>query len=101
MYEFGDDGTPAIPQPNAGSIPPPGFDVAIPTLNLGHIHGGDNPNRICKECELHFDLRPLPGMQIEQLRAEIKALVTPIAEQFGAKIEVAQLFEGFLLLKPR
>lgn len=72
----------------------PGFDVAIPTLNLGHIHGGDNPNRICKECELHFDLRPLPGMQIEQLRAEIKALVTPIAEQFGAKIEVAQLFEG-------
>jgi acetylornithine deacetylase len=30
----------------------PAFKVAFPTLNLGHIHGGDNPNRICGECEL-------------------------------------------------
>ncbi|MCK5383724.1 MAG: acetylornithine deacetylase, partial [Gammaproteobacteria bacterium] len=37
------------------------FAVPVPTLNLGHIHGGDNPNRICAECELHIDLRPLPG----------------------------------------
>jgi acetylornithine deacetylase len=40
----------------------PLFKVAVPTLNLGHIHGGDNPNRICGHCELHIDLRPLPGM---------------------------------------
>src|SRR5690606_37299728 len=42
----------------------PGFAVPVPTLNLGHIHGGDNPNRICGHCELQFDLRPLPGMQV-------------------------------------
>ncbi|PUB79741.1 MAG: acetylornithine deacetylase, partial [gamma proteobacterium symbiont of Ctena orbiculata] len=30
----------------------PAFEVAFPTLNLGHIHGGDNPNRICGQCEL-------------------------------------------------
>jgi len=44
------------------------FLVPIPTMNLGHIHGGDNPNRICESCELHFDLRPLPGMEINSLR---------------------------------
>ena len=51
----------------------PAFAVPVPTINLGHIHGGDNPNRICGECELHFDLRPLPGMDLEDLRAVIRA----------------------------
>ncbi len=46
----------------------PQFKVPVPTLNLGHIHGGDNPNRICGACEVHFDLRPLPGMELEALR---------------------------------
>lgn len=47
------------------------FAVPYPTLNLGHIHGGDNPNRICGECELHFDLRSLPGMAHDALRDEL------------------------------
>ena len=38
------------------------FKIAEPTLNLGCIHGGDNPNRSCGQCELEYDLRPLPGM---------------------------------------
>lgn len=52
-----------------------GFDVPVPTLNLGHIHGGDNPNRICGECVLHFDLRSLPSMVWAQLREELIALL--------------------------
>lgn len=48
------------------------FAVPYPTLNLGHIHGGDNPNRICGAAELHIDLRPLPGMDPAQLRAELR-----------------------------
>lgn len=47
------------------------FQVASPTLNLGYINGGDNPNRICGCCELHFDIRPLPGMNVADLQAEI------------------------------
>ncbi|PWG74964.1 acetylornithine deacetylase, partial [Enterococcus hirae] len=31
----------------------PAFRVQYPTRNLGCIHGGDNPNRICARCELH------------------------------------------------
>lgn len=46
----------------------PLFNVPQPTLNLGCIHGGDNPNRICGQCSLEFDLRPLPGMDPEVLR---------------------------------
>ena len=49
----------------------PGFAVPVPTLNLGCIHGGDNPNRICGHTELQFDLRPLPGMPMDELRGEL------------------------------
>ena len=47
------------------------FAVAHPTLNLGHIRGGDNPNRICGEAGLHIDLRPLPGMDPAALQQEL------------------------------
>ncbi len=59
----------------------PLFPVPYPTLNLGCIHGGDNPNRICGSCELQFDLRPLPGMDMTELRAQIQHRLHPIAEQ--------------------
>ena len=62
-----------------------GFNVAIPTLNLGCIHGGDNPNRICASCELHFDLRPLPNMPLEQLRHDMQNRLRPIAEKAGCQ----------------
>jgi len=72
----------------------PGFDVQVPTLNLGHIHGGDNPNRICGHCELHFDLRPLPGMHIDELRGIIDARLQPIREQTHTIITCESLIGG-------
>jgi len=50
----------------------PVFEVSTPTLNIGSIHGGDNPNRICSHCETQIDIRPLPGMDINLLRADLK-----------------------------
>jgi acetylornithine deacetylase len=47
------------------------FSVDVPTMNFGYINGGDNPNRICGCCELQFDVRPMPGMVIADLQAEI------------------------------
>lgn len=70
------------------------FDVAVPTLNLGCIHGGDNPNRICQHCELHFDLRPLPGMNIDELRTSIHNRLAPIAKQHDVALEFTPLFSG-------
>ena len=72
----------------------PAFQVAVPTLNLGCIHGGDSPNRICGECELHFDLRPLPGMHIDELRSAIAAKLQPLAAQRRVNIQLRSLFPG-------
>ncbi len=68
------------------------FSVPQPTLNLGCIHGGDNPNRICGQCSLEFDLRPLPGMDPQVLRAAILGKLAPLAELHQVKIDYAPLF---------
>jgi acetylornithine deacetylase len=72
----------------------PLFTVPTPTLNLGCIHGGDNPNRICGQCELQFDLRALPGMKNEELREKIDKQLQQIAEQTQTTIERRTLFGG-------
>lgn len=70
----------------------PQFSVPQPTLNFGCIHGGDNPNRICGQCSLEFDLRPLPGMQPEALRAAIRQKLQPLAERHQVSIDFNPLF---------
>lgn len=70
------------------------FAVPVPTLNLGHIHGGDNPNRICADCELQLDLRPLPGMDIEELRSELHHQVRSALADSGIEVHFDALFDG-------
>ena len=72
----------------------PNFAIQVPTMNLGCIHGGDNPNRICARCELHFDLRPLPGMDMETLRQAILGKVQPVAKRRQLIMEFEPLFDG-------
>ena len=71
-----------------------GFSVPTTTLNLGCIHGGDNPNRICGQCELHFDLRFIPGMEISQLRQGIRQRLKKVAAASQTQIELSTLFDG-------
>ena len=70
------------------------FSVPSPTLNLGCIHGGDNPNRICGQCELHYDLRFIPGMNMDMLRKQINERLQKIAVETQSKIESYRLFDG-------
>jgi acetylornithine deacetylase len=72
----------------------PGFAVQTPTMNLGCIHGGDGANRICGECELHFDLRLLPGMDTADIRQQIQQKLTPLAETSGTDIVFSSLFQS-------
>ena len=72
----------------------PLFEVAHPTLNLGHIHGGDSPNRICGECTLHLDLRPLPGMDLAALRAELGQVAQQAVRDTGLVLQQQALFSG-------
>jgi acetylornithine deacetylase len=70
------------------------FKVSHPTLNLGHIHGGDNPNRICGECELHIDLRFLPGMDLQELRKNIHDMARIVASQRDLNVRFSALSIG-------
>ena len=72
----------------------PLFEVEVPTLNLGHIHGGDNPNRICGQCELQIDLRPLPGMKIDTLRGELSSRLERLLQKSELKLELVSPFDG-------
>jgi acetylornithine deacetylase len=70
------------------------FSVPTPTMNLGCIHGGDNPNRICGQCELHYDLRFIPGMNMDNLRCNINTRLQKIAAETQCIIESYPLFDG-------
>lgn len=72
----------------------PLFHVPYPTINLGHIHGGDNPNRICGECELYIDLRPLPGMDIPALQEELAVRLNQTIRMTGLNLEIRHLMQG-------
>ncbi len=72
----------------------PAFTIPMPTLNLGHIHGGDNSNRICGACELLIDIRFLPGMSFDTLRADIGELTETVAERRGLICECQILGDG-------
>lgn len=63
------------------------YVVPVPTMNLGRIHGGDSPNRICAECELSLDLRMMPGMDAEELRAQLRDQVRKTLRDSGLKLE--------------
>lgn len=70
----------------------PRFSVPVPTLNLGRIRGGDNPNRICAECELQIDLRTLPGIDIEALRQVLRTQVLEALAGSGLKVTFNPFF---------
>ena len=73
----------------------PLFEVPVPTMNFGHIHGGDNPNRICGSCELQIDIRPLPGMKLADLRAEMKTRLKNVLMGTGIQFKTIPLTDGF------
>lgn len=72
----------------------PLFEIPVPTMNLGHIHGGDNPNRICGHCELQIDIRPLPGMKLTDLRHELEQRLQTTLAGTMVSYETQALFDG-------
>ena len=70
---------------NDALVPP------VPTMNLGNIHGGDNPNRICASCELQFDLRVIPGMDADVVRSELHQRVARAVAGMGLTMDAAPL----------
>ncbi|RUO78920.1 acetylornithine deacetylase [Idiomarina tyrosinivorans] len=69
----------------------PSFEVPYPTMNFGHIHGGDAANRICACCELHIDLRPLPGMDLAEFSGLIQQQLGGIQQRYPGAIEIIDM----------
>lgn len=69
------------------------FKIPYPTLNLGHIHGGDNANRICGCCEMHIDMRPLPGLSVQELQAILLTAAEEINAQYPNAVSVIDMHE--------
>lgn len=70
------------------------FAIPVPTLNFGSIHGGDNANRICGQCEMKIDIRFLPGMNIDDIRAEIRRTVLETVDGRELVVEFDVLAPG-------
>ncbi len=66
----------------------PAFEVAIPTMNLGCLTAGDNPNRICANAELQIDLRLLPGMDSDEVIADLTKRMERSASSHGVTVEL-------------
>ncbi|GLO62147.1 acetylornithine deacetylase [Vibrio sp. MACH09] len=71
----------------------PGFAIPSPTLNLGHIHGGDSANRICGCCELHYDVRPLPGISLDGLDNMLRGALKELESKWPDRITITPLHE--------
>ena len=65
----------------------PAFDVHIPTMNLGCMHAGDSPNRICAHAELQLDLRLLPGMDTDATLAELQQRIREAVARCDTQLE--------------
>lgn len=72
----------------------PIFEVPQPTMNFGHLHAGDTPNRICALAELHIDLRTLPGMPFAKVRDAIRERVQHALAGTAFTASFDALFDG-------
>ncbi len=75
------------------------FAIPHPTLNLGHIHGGDSANRIPPSCELQVDMRFPPGFEVDALRNELRQRSKSALNLHGCSLECGNLFEGIPALQ--
>lgn len=69
----------------------PAFVIPYPTMNFGHIHGGDAANRICGCCELHMDIRPLPGLTLQDLDELLNETLEPVKARWPGRLAIESL----------
>jgi acetylornithine deacetylase len=49
-----------------------GYDVAHTTVHTGVVHGGTQVNIVPDECAVHFEFRPLPGLDADAVEGRIR-----------------------------
>ncbi len=68
-----------------------GFAIPYPTMNFGYINGGDAPNRICACCEMYMDIRPSPGLSLQDLDGLLNDALAPVSERWPGRVTIGEL----------
>lgn len=63
------------------------FHPATSTMNAGTIAGGNACNIIAEHCQLDWECRPLPGIEIERLNHALNDLTEQISAETQVKIK--------------
>ncbi|MFO0997843.1 MAG: M20 family metallopeptidase [Alphaproteobacteria bacterium] len=65
----------------------------LPTLNVGTVRGGELPSMLASSCEAEIDVRTVPGMTPESVKADIEAVIARLSavdSQVTARVELFQ-----------
>jgi acetylornithine deacetylase/succinyl-diaminopimelate desuccinylase len=54
--------------------------LGVPTINMGTIHGGDQPSTVSARCTIQLDRRWVPAETIEQVFGELEEILRRVRE---------------------
>jgi acetylornithine deacetylase/succinyl-diaminopimelate desuccinylase len=69
--------------------------LGLPVINIGTIHGGDQPSTVAAHCQVRLDRRWVTTETIDQVFADLEGLLRKVREaQPGLKTSLARMPEG-------
>jgi acetylornithine deacetylase/succinyl-diaminopimelate desuccinylase len=69
--------------------------LGLPVINIGTIHGGDQPSTVAAHCRLRLDRRWVTTESIEQVFEDLEGLLEKVrAAKPGLKTKLARMPEG-------
>lgn len=71
-----------------------------PTLNWAPFTAAMH-QCICACCELHMDIRPLPGMTLNDLNGLLDEALAPVSERWPGRLTVSELHRRFQAMNAR
>jgi acetylornithine deacetylase/succinyl-diaminopimelate desuccinylase len=54
--------------------------LGVPTINMGTVHGGDQPSTVAARCTIQLDRRWVPAETIEQVFGELEEILRRVRE---------------------
>ena len=83
----------------------PGFErrrdpvLGLPAINLGTIHGGQQPSMVAAECRVQLERRWVTTETIEQVFGDLEELLAKVrAARPGLKTQLARMPEGMAIM---
>jgi acetylornithine deacetylase/succinyl-diaminopimelate desuccinylase len=69
--------------------------LGVPTINMGTIHGGDQPSTVAARCTIQLDRRWVPAETIEQVFGELEAILARVCDAMpGLTTELRRVSGG-------